>query len=130
MAKQINDKKIDNQQIKKSASIVITDPERLKKKRREWGHFWESSGLLSEFLAGSRSLRIKCLACNWVVDFLTCFRSKKPRLDPQNIDADDPLEDSDSDDSDSDDDTALLMAELNKIRREKAEEQQEQVNCP
>ncbi|TRY67149.1 hypothetical protein TCAL_02953 [Tigriopus californicus] len=52
--------------------------------------------------------------------------SKKPRLDPQNIDADDPLEDSDSDDSDSDDDTALLMAELNKIRQEKAEEQQEQ----
>jgi len=44
-----------------------------------------------------------------------------------NLDADEPLEDSDEDDdSDSDDDdTAALMAELQKIKREKAQEEQE-----
>lgn len=57
--------------------------------------------------------------------------SKKPRLEapsaaPVNLDADDPLEDSDEDsDSDDDDDTAALMAELQKIKREKAVEEQE-----
>jgi len=62
--------------------------------------------------------------------------SKKPRLEhvPQaaaaNLDADDPLEDSDadtddSDDDDDDDDTAALMAELQKIKKEKAAEEQE-----
>jgi len=56
--------------------------------------------------------------------------SKRARLEApstQNLDADEPLDDSDdSDDSDSDDDdTAALMAELQKIKREKAEEEQE-----
>ena len=60
--------------------------------------------------------------------------SKKARLEapPQNIDADDPLDDSDDSDSDSDDDTALLMAELHKIKQEKAMEKAEEVmdrNC-
>ena len=47
-----------------------------------------------------------------------------------NLDADEPLDDSDeSDDSDSDDDdTAALMAELQKIKREKAVEEQEKVS--
>ena len=47
-----------------------------------------------------------------------------------NIDADDPLDESDSDDSDSDDDddTAALMAELQKIKQEKAMEEQEKVS--
>lgn len=61
-------------------------------------------------------------------DALQSFSSsKKARLET-NIDADDPL-DSDSDDSDSDDDddTALLMAELQKIKEEKAMEEQEKV---
>ena len=54
---------------------------------------------------------------------------------PANIDADDPLDDSDDDnddrdsDSDSDDDdAALLMAELAKIKQEKAMEEQEKVS--
>ncbi|XP_076843801.1 protein CWC15 homolog [Brachyhypopomus gauderio] len=56
--------------------------------------------------------------------------SKRPRLDQipaANLDADDPLtddeEDSDSE-SDSDDDTAALLAELDKIKKERAEEQE------
>lgn len=56
--------------------------------------------------------------------------SKRPRLDQipaANLDADDPLtdeeEDSDSG-SDSDDDTAALLAELEKIKKERAEEQE------
>ncbi|MEE6472963.1 hypothetical protein FKM82_009791 [Ascaphus truei] len=54
--------------------------------------------------------------------------SKKPRLDQipaANLDADDPLTDEDDDDSDddSDDDTAALLAELEKIKKERAEEQ-------
>ncbi|CAJ0938726.1 unnamed protein product [Ranitomeya imitator] len=56
--------------------------------------------------------------------------SKKPRLDQipaANLDADDPLTDEDEDDDDSDedsdDDTAALLAELEKIKKERAEEQ-------
>ncbi|KAE8627689.1 hypothetical protein XENTR_v10007106 [Xenopus tropicalis] len=55
--------------------------------------------------------------------------SKKPRLDQipaANLDADDPLTDEDADDDsdeDSDDDTAALLAELEKIKKERAEEQ-------
>jgi len=63
--------------------------------------------------------------------------NKKARLEgppqpgaiPANLDADDPIEDSDEDsddsDDDDDDDTAALMAELQKIKKEKAVEEQE-----
>jgi Cwf15/Cwc15 cell cycle control protein len=44
-----------------------------------------------------------------------------------NLDADDPVDDSDSDSGDSDDDTAMLMAELQKIKAEKAKEEAEKV---
>jgi hypothetical protein len=44
-----------------------------------------------------------------------------------NLDADDPVDDSDSDSGDSDDDTAMLMAELQKIKAEKAMEEAEKV---
>lgn len=50
--------------------------------------------------------------------------SKRQKVDaaPQNLDADDPV-DSDNSDSDSDeDDTAALLAELNKIKRERAQD--------
>ncbi|KAA0716642.1 Protein CWC15 -like protein [Triplophysa tibetana] len=56
--------------------------------------------------------------------------SKRPRLDQipaANLDADDPLTDEDEDSdsgSDSDDDTAALLAELEKIKKERAEEQE------
>ncbi|KFP74652.1 Protein CWC15 A [Acanthisitta chloris] len=56
--------------------------------------------------------------------------SKKPRLDQipaANLDADDPLTDEDDEDEDledsDDDDTAALLAELEKIKKERAEEQ-------
>ncbi|XP_077597395.1 protein CWC15 homolog [Stigmatopora nigra] len=57
--------------------------------------------------------------------------SKRPRLDQipaANLDADDPLteedEDDDSGDDSDDDDTAALLAELEKIKKERAEEQE------
>ncbi|XP_030637851.1 protein CWC15 homolog [Chanos chanos] len=57
--------------------------------------------------------------------------SKRPRLDQipaANLDADDPLTDDEEEDSeaesDSDDDTAALLAELEKIKKERAEEQE------
>ncbi|MFT7800292.1 protein CWC15-like [Arapaima gigas] len=56
--------------------------------------------------------------------------SKRPRLDQipaANLDADDPLTDDDEDndsEEDSDDDTAALLAELEKIKKERAEEQE------
>ncbi|XP_051530822.1 protein CWC15 homolog [Myxocyprinus asiaticus] len=56
--------------------------------------------------------------------------SKRPRLDQipaANLDADDPLTDDEDDSdsgSDSDDDTAALLAELEKIKKERAEEQE------
>merc|ERR1712115_676231 len=55
--------------------------------------------------------------------------AKRLKVEPQNLDADDPLDESDTGDSDSDsdddDETAALMAELQKIKREKAAEEQE-----
>ncbi len=56
------------------------------------------------------------------------FRSKKSRPDPANIDADDPLDDSDSDEDSDSDDEAALMAELKKIKEEKAMEMREKVS--
>eukprot|EP00088_Acartia_fossae_P051891 TRINITY_DN58396_c0_g1_i1.p1 TRINITY_DN58396_c0_g1~~TRINITY_DN58396_c0_g1_i1.p1 ORF type:complete len:229 (+),score=91.04 TRINITY_DN58396_c0_g1_i1:41-727(+) len=53
-------------------------------------------------------------------------RSRTEAINMANLDADDPVDNSDSDsDADSDDDTAILMAELNKIKAEKAQEQEE-----
>jgi len=52
--------------------------------------------------------------------------SKKSRSEPTNLDADDPVDDSDADDasdsSDDEDDTAALMAELQRIKKERAAE--------
>lgn len=55
--------------------------------------------------------------------------TKRPRLEQipaANLDADDPLDDDDDDDEDasddSDDETAELLAELNKIKKERAQE--------
>jgi len=56
----------------------------------------------------------------------TAVPAKKAKLDlitAANLDQDDPVDnDTSSDDSDSDDDTAALLAELNKIKRERAQE--------
>ncbi|XP_034251929.1 protein CWC15 homolog [Thrips palmi] len=52
--------------------------------------------------------------------------TKRPRLDQApaaSLDADDPLESEDSSDDDSDDDTAALLAELNRIKKERASDQ-------
>lgn len=51
--------------------------------------------------------------------------SKKPKLDQipsANLDQDDPDDGESSSDDDSDDDTAALLEELNKIKRERAQE--------
>lgn len=56
----------------------------------------------------------------------TAVPAKKAKLDlitAANLDQDDPVDnDTSDDDSDSDDDTAALLAELNKIKRERAQE--------
>lgn len=52
--------------------------------------------------------------------------SKRPKLDQvpaASLDADDPLDEEDSDEGDSDDDTAQLLAELQRIKKERAVEQ-------
>jgi len=49
-------------------------------------------------------------------------RSKMEAISTANLDADDPLDNDDSDDSDDEDDTAELLAELQRIKRERAEE--------
>merc|ERR1740129_2075351 len=52
---------------------------------------------------------------------------KRTRAEPvtmANLDADDPVDSSEDSDSDSDDDTAVLMAELNKIKAEKAKDEE------
>lgn len=54
--------------------------------------------------------------------------SKKPKLDQipsGNLDQDDPDDGDSSSDDDSDDDTAALLEELNKIKRERAQESEQ-----
>lgn len=57
--------------------------------------------------------------------------SKRPKMDQlptASLDADDPLDDDDSDDADSDDDTAQLLAELQRIKKERQAEQARKVS--
>lgn len=57
--------------------------------------------------------------------------SKRPKLDQvpaASLDADDPLDEENSDDPDSDDDTAQLLAELQRIKKERALDQAKQVS--
>uniref|UniRef100_A0A336LZ95 CSON008715 protein n=1 Tax=Culicoides sonorensis TaxID=179676 RepID=A0A336LZ95_CULSO len=49
--------------------------------------------------------------------------NKKQKVDVSSLDQDDPVDSEHSDSDDSDDDTAALLAELNKIKRERAQEQ-------
>ncbi|XP_055390132.1 protein CWC15 homolog [Condylostylus longicornis] len=56
----------------------------------------------------------------------TASAPKRPKLDsvpPANLDADDPVDNDSSEEEDSDDDTAALLAELNKIKQERAQEE-------
>jgi protein CWC15 len=55
-------------------------------------------------------------------------KTRQEALPMVNLDADDPVDDSDDSDGDSDDDTAMLMAELQKIKAEKAKEEAEKVS--
>lgn len=55
-------------------------------------------------------------------------RAKIDQVPAASLDADDPLEGDSSDSDDSDDDTAALLAELNKIKKERALEQAKKVN--
>lgn len=55
---------------------------------------------------------------------------KRPRVEQVpaiSLDADDPLEEEESDSDESDDDTEALLAELNKIKKERAMEQAKKV---
>lgn len=49
-------------------------------------------------------------------------QNKKQKVDVSSLDMDDPADSDDSGSDDSDDDTAALLAELNKIKRERAQE--------
>ena len=62
----------------------------------------------------------------YIGNFAFLYSSKRPKLDQvpaASLDADDPLDEDDSDDPDSDDDTAQLLAELQRIKKERAVEQ-------
>jgi protein CWC15 len=62
---------------------------------------------------------------------LFLYSSKRPKLDQvpaASLDADDPLDEENSDDPDSDDDTAQLLAELQRIKKERAMEQAKRVS--
>uniref|UniRef100_A0A0K8TS41 Putative pre-mrna-splicing factor cwc15 n=1 Tax=Tabanus bromius TaxID=304241 RepID=A0A0K8TS41_TABBR len=50
-------------------------------------------------------------------------RAKLDQVPAANLDADDPVDAESSEDEDSDDDTAALLAELNKIKQERAQEE-------
>lgn len=54
-------------------------------------------------------------------------KTKADQVPAASLDADDPLEGDSSDSDDSDDDTAALLAELNKIKKERAIEQAKKV---
>lgn len=50
-------------------------------------------------------------------------RLKLDQVPAASLDADDPIEEEDSDSSDEEDDTEALLAELNKIKKERAQEE-------
>lgn len=54
-------------------------------------------------------------------------KTKADQVPAASLDADDPLEGDSSDSDDSDDDTAALLVELNKIKKERAIEQAKKV---
>lgn len=54
-------------------------------------------------------------------------RTKVDQVPAASLDADDPLEGDSTDSDDSDDDTAALLAELNRIKKERAIEQAKKV---
>jgi len=59
------------------------------------------------------------------------YSGKRPKLDQvpaASLDADDPLDEENSDDPDSDDDTTQLLAELQRIKKERAMEQAKRVS--
>lgn len=59
------------------------------------------------------------------------YSGKRPKLDQvpaASLDADDPLDEENSDDPDSDDDTTQLLAELQRIKKERALEQAKRVS--
>ena len=53
------------------------------------------------------------------------MRTRAEPVTMANLDADDPVDSSEDSDSDSDDDTAVLMAALNKLKAEKARDDEE-----
>ena len=55
-------------------------------------------------------------------------RQKVDQVPAASLDADDPLDENDSDSDSDDDDTAALMAELQRIQRERAAEQEKKVS--
>jgi hypothetical protein len=66
--------------------------------------------------------------CMW---YLFGCSSKRPKLDQvpaASLDADDPIDEENSDDADSDDDTAQLLAELQRIKKERAVDQAKRVS--
>lgn len=54
-------------------------------------------------------------------------RQKVDQVPAASLDADDPLDENDSDSDSDDDDTATLMAELQRIQRERAAEHEKKV---
>ena len=54
-------------------------------------------------------------------------RQKLDQVPAASLDADDPLDENDSESDSDDDDTAVLMAELQRIQRERAAEQERKV---
>lgn len=54
-------------------------------------------------------------------------RQKVDQVPAASLDADDPLDENESDSDSDDDDTAALMAELQRIQRERAAEQEKKV---
>lgn len=55
-------------------------------------------------------------------------RQKLDQVPAASLDADDPLDDEDSDSDSDEDDTAALLAELQRIKKERAAEQAKKVN--
>lgn len=57
-------------------------------------------------------------------------RQKMDQVPAASLDADDPLDEDESDSESEEDDTAALVAELQRIKKERAAEQAKKVNIP
>ncbi|KAL1373876.1 hypothetical protein pipiens_018402 [Culex pipiens pipiens] len=83
----------------------------------------ERDGKPSKATSSSSSSATPSSIVRRAIEANSSSKRQKVEATPQNLDADDPVDSDNSDDDSDEDDTAALLAELNKIKRERAQDE-------